>query len=149
MIIDKISNSHLYHTVHPRFKRAFDYIQQGNADTLPVGRYELDGTALFVLVQEYETKLKEQGFWESHRRYIDLQYVARGVEGMGYANIEHMQHGEYDSGKDLLLPKGEGDIVTLHSGCFALLMPQDVHMPGMAIGNPVPVRKIVVKIAIE
>jgi len=149
MIIDRIENSQLYYSVHPRFKAAFDYIQQLNADTIPVGRYEIEGDALFALVQEYDTKLKEQGFWESHRRYIDLQYVARGVEGMGYVNINYLQPGEYDASKDLLLPHGEGDMVTLHSGCFTLLLPQDVHMPGMAIGAPAPVKKIVVKIRVE
>jgi YhcH/YjgK/YiaL family protein len=149
MIIDRISNSHLYYAVHSRFKRAFDYIHQINTDTIPVGKYEIDGEAMYVLVQEYNTKLKEQGVWEAHRRYIDLQYVVQGAEGMGYANINHLQQGEYDASKDFLPLQGDGDFFTLHSGCFVLLLPEDAHMPGMAIGSPTPVKKIVVKISVD
>jgi YhcH/YjgK/YiaL family protein len=148
MIIDRIENAHLYYSVHPRFKQAFEHILQPNADTIPVGRYEIEGTSLFALVQEYNTKSKEQSFWESHRRYIDLQYVAQGVEGMGYANINTLQQGEYDTARDFLPLQGAGDVVTLRSGSFVLLFPEDGHMPGLAIPDPMPARKIVVKIAL-
>jgi beta-galactosidase beta subunit len=43
----------------------------------------------------------------------------------------------------------EGDLVTVHSGSFVLLLPEDAHMPGMAIGSLVLVKKVVVKIAVE
>ena len=149
MIIDRINNSHLYYPVNNKFKRAFDYIHSTNTDEIPVGKYEIDGEKMFVLVQQYDTKLKEQGVWEAHRRYIDLQYVAQGTEGMGYANINHLQQGEYDPNKDFLPLHGNGDVVTLQSGDFVLLLPEDGHMPGMAIGSPAPVKKIIVKIAID
>jgi YhcH/YjgK/YiaL family protein len=149
MIIDRIDNAHLYYAVHTKFKRAFDYIHQLDAGTIPAGKYEIDGYNMYALVQQYNTKIKEQGFWEAHRRYIDLQYVFQGAEGMGYANINHLQQGEYDAGKDFLPLHGEGDFVTLHRGSFVLLLPEDAHMPGMAIGSPVPVKKIVVKIAVD
>jgi len=148
MIIDRIGNSHLYYAVHPKFKRAFDYIHQINVDTIPAGRYEIDGEAMYALVQEYNTKLKELGTWEAHRRYIDLQYVVQGVEGIGYANINQLEQGEYDASRDFLPLHGEGDLITVHSGSFVLLLPEDAHMPGMAIGSPVPVKKVVVKIAV-
>jgi YhcH/YjgK/YiaL family protein len=104
---------------------------------------------MYALVQEYNTKLKEQGKWEAHQRYIDLQYVVQGAEGFGYANIHHLQQGEYDISKDFLPLQGEGGIIIVKSGSFILLMPEDAHMPCMAIGEPAPVRKIVLKIAVE
>jgi YhcH/YjgK/YiaL family protein len=36
----------------------------------------------------------------------------------------------------------------LQKGNFALLFPQDAHMPGLAIGSPAPVKKIVLKISV-
>ncbi len=149
MIIDRINNAHLYYAVNARFKHAFDYIYQIDVHTIPAGKYEIDGENMYALIQEYNTKLKEQGFWEAHRRYIDLQYVVQGAEGIGYANINHLQQGEYDAKKDFLPLFGEGDLVTLKSGSFVLLLPEDAHMPGMAVGESTPVRKIVVKIAVE
>ncbi len=149
MIIDRIENAALYHPIHARFERAFEHIRQMDVETILAGRYELDGDNMYILVQEYNTKLKEEAKWEAHRRYIDLQYVVRGAEGMGYANIHHLQQGEYDAAKDFLPLFGEGDLVKLKSGCFVLLFPEDAHMPSMAIGNPEPAKKVVIKIAVE
>jgi YhcH/YjgK/YiaL family protein len=149
MIIDRIANAHLYYTVHARFQQAFDHIHQMDVNAIPVGRYEIDDEKMFALVQGYNTKLKDQGFWEAHRRYIDLQYIVQGAEGLGYANITRLQQGEYDTTRDFLPLYGDGDSVTLPSGSFVLLMPEDAHMPGMALGSPAPVRKIVVKIAVD
>ena len=149
MIIDRITNSHLYYAVNTKFKRAFDYIHQINVDTIPAGRYAIDGENMYALIQEYNTKLKEQGSWEAHRRYIDLQYVVQGAEGIGYANIHHLRQGEYDANKDFLPLHGDGNLVTLNSGSFILLLPEDAHMPGMAIGSPAPVKKVVIKISVD
>jgi YhcH/YjgK/YiaL family protein len=149
MIIDQIGNAHLYHAVNAKFKQAFDYIHQIDVDSIAVGKYEIDGENMYALIQEYNTKLKEQGKWEAHRRYIDLQYVTQGAEGIGYANINHLQQGVYDAGRDFLPLHGEGDLFTLHSGSFVLLLPEDAHMPGMAVGTPAPVKKVVVKISVD
>ncbi len=149
MIIDQINNASLYYSVHSKFKHAFEYIQQMDVNNIPAGRYEIDGENMYALVQEYNTKLKEQGVWEAHRRYIDLQYVVQGAEGIGYANITHLQQDEYQASKDFLPLHGEGDLVTVHSGSFVLLFPEDAHMPGMAVGTSAPVKKVVIKIAVE
>jgi YhcH/YjgK/YiaL family protein len=148
MVIDRIENASLYHALHPKFKQAFNYISSIDVHAIPVGRHEIDDS-MYVLVQEYTTKLKEQGKWEAHRRYIDLQYVVQGAENMGYANIHHLQQGEYIPEKDFLPLFGEGDQVALRSGCFVLLFPEDAHMPSMALGETAPARKIVLKIAVE
>jgi YhcH/YjgK/YiaL family protein len=149
MIIDQIRNTPLYYALHPQFKRAFDYVNEIDIKAIPVGRHEIDGDAMYALVQEYDTKLKEEGKWEAHRRYIDLQYVVEGTEGIGYANIHHLKQDKYDSVKDFLPLQGEGDLVTVRSGSFVLLFPEDAHMPGMAVGTPAPVKKIVLKISVE
>jgi YhcH/YjgK/YiaL family protein len=148
MIIDRIENAALYYPLHPKFKQAFDYIAQIDVHNIPAGRHDIDN-GMYVLVQEYTTKQKGEGKWEAHRRYIDLQYVVQGAEGMGYANIHHLQQGEYDAAKDFLPLFGEGDLINLKSGCFVLLFPEDAHMPSMAIENPEPAKKIVIKIAVE
>lgn len=149
MICDNIANAHLYAGLGPRFNQAFEYLRKTDLAALPVGRYELDGKNLYVLVQEYASKLKEQGKWEAHRRYIDLQYIHQGCERMGYAQISHLKQGDYNPDKDFLALSGEGDFLTLQGGDFMLLWPNDGHMPGMALDTPSPVKKVVVKIAIE
>ncbi len=149
MIADRLSNAHLYAAIHPRFVSAFEYLQRTDLQSLPVGRIELDGKNLYVMVQEYQTKLPEQGRWEAHRRYIDVQYVLSGKEIIRYANLGRLTLGEYDPERDFQALSGEGDNLSASSGDFVILFPQDAHMPGMAIDTPIPVKKIVVKVAVD
>src|SRR5258705_5961186 len=100
MIIDRIINLHLYLPVNTKFKRAFDYIHQAEASDIPIGRHEVDDEKMYALVEQYNTKLKEDGRWEAHRRYIDLQYIVKGTESFGYANLSRLNQGEYDACKD-------------------------------------------------
>lgn len=148
MIIDRIENSALYYPLHAKFKQAFDYIAQIDVHSIPAGRHEVDDS-MYVLVQEYNTKPKEEGKWEAHRHYIDLQYMVQGAEGIGYANIHDLEQGEYITEKDFLPLFGDGEQMALRSGYFVLLFPEDAHMPGMALGEPQPARKIVVKITVK
>ena len=148
MIIDQIANSHYYHALNPKIRRAFDYIHQTDLLASNIGKYEIDGENLYALVQQYNTKKKEQGVWEAHRRYIDLQYIIQGMERIGYANLTRLTHGEYDTNKDFLPLDGEGDFLTLQSGSFIILLPQDAHMPGIAVVSPAPVKKVI-KISVD
>lgn len=148
MIIDRLTNSNLYTALHPRIKSAFDYLQKTDFSALQAGKYEIDGLNLYAMLQQYETKPKSQGVWEAHRRYIDLQAVLQGTEILGYANTSRLTPGAYEPAKDFLPLSGEGDFLTLQSGSFVLLFPEDAHMPGIAFGLPQPVKKIVVKIAV-
>lgn len=147
MIIDQIGNSHLYASMQPGIKAAFDYIRQTDLSSLAVGRIELDGDNLYGMLQQYDSKPIEKGIWEAHRHYIDLQMVLQGSEMVGYANIGRLTQGEFDVAKDFLPLFGAGDFLTLQTGNFMLLLPQDAHMPGIAVSSPAPVRKLVIKIA--
>jgi biofilm protein TabA len=149
MITDNITNAGLYAGLSEPFQRAFAFLRETDLAQLPVGRIELDGKNLYVLIQEYSSKLPGTGKWEAHKRYIDVQYIIHGSERMGYAMLARLQQGTYDPAKDFVPLAGDGDWVTLNSGDFMVLYPNDGHMPGMAIDVPAPVKKAVVKIAIE
>jgi len=149
MITDHLSHADRYHAVAPRLARAFEFLQNTDLAVLDEGRYELDGTNLFVLVQRYVTKTPDQGRWEVHRQYADLQLVVQGCERMGYGPLGRFAGGTYDADKDIAFLAGAGDLLTLADGEFVLLWPGDVHMPQMAVDNPAPVKKIVVKIRMD
>lgn len=148
MIIDHISNAGRYAALGPRFKQAFDFLRTTDLNALEQGRYPLAGDALFALVQNYNTKAPSEGFWEAHRRYIDLQFVLQGTERIGYAPLHRMKLESHDEQRDLSVLHGEGDFLTLTDGCFMLLWPEDAHMPGLQADRSGPVRKIVFKIAV-
>ncbi len=146
MIIDQLKNASFYLGLTKGLATAFDYLQNTDLTKIPPGKYEIDGSNVYALVQQYETKSQEKGRWEAHRRYLDVQYVSQGVERIGYAILEQLQAGEYDEAKDFWALSGEGDFFVVRAGTFVILAPQDGHMPGIAVSSPQPVKKIVVKV---
>lgn len=149
MIVDLLSNWRLYRGLNARIDRAFEYLRQTDLAALEPGSYEIDGKIIYARVMNYNTRPAEQGVWEAHRRYIDLQVVAAGVERIGYAPVSRLAAGAYDEAKDFVPLSGNGDLVTLSGGSFMLLWPSDGHMPCLAVDAPTPVKKIVIKIAVE
>lgn len=148
MIVDHFSNADRYATLGPLFKQAFDFLHTVDLETLPDGRHDLANDALFALAQRYHTKPHSEGFWEAHRRYIDLQFIVQGTERIGYAPLYRMRLESHDPERDLSVLQGTGDFLTLTDGCFMLLWPEDVHMPGLQAEHSGTVRKIVFKIAV-
>jgi YhcH/YjgK/YiaL family protein len=147
MIIDTINNSKLYQGLNANIRKALDYLASTDFSKMEPGRYEVDGDTVFALVQKYDTKPRDKGAWEAHRRYIDVQYVASGVEAMGYAPIDSLSETQaYSAEKDFLLLAGSGDYVTAHAGMFVIFYPKDAHSPCLAHGNSVPVLKVVMKV---
>ncbi|HLP61161.1 MAG TPA: YhcH/YjgK/YiaL family protein [Candidatus Deferrimicrobium sp.] len=149
MIIDQLSNAGCYFSLGGRMEKALRYLQETSIAALPPGKYEIAGKYIYATIQESCTKPLEQGFWEAHRQYIDIHCVIEGAERIGYAPIDHLQEDKYDEEKDLVLfQEGEGAFYTALPGTFVIMMPQDAHMPGIALKYPRPIKKLVIKIAV-
>jgi YhcH/YjgK/YiaL family protein len=146
MIVDEIKNAEQYYGLGTRIEAALRYLAETDFSSLAPARYEIDGDDVFAIVKEYDTKPKSDGSWEAHHKYLDVQYVAAGCEHMGYRPVEGMEPGDYDKDKDIYFLKGEGEFYTLRAGYFAILKPQDAHMPAMAIAEPQAVKKVLVKV---
>lgn len=56
---------------------------------------------VFVSVDEYRTKKKEDVLFESHRRYIDLQYVMEGEEYIGFSRYPVKEVVPYNVERDI------------------------------------------------
>ncbi|MBA4251762.1 MAG: YhcH/YjgK/YiaL family protein [Chlorobiaceae bacterium] len=149
MIVDQLKNNHYYSSLGERFQKAFNYLLETDFDSLDDGKHLIEGEDIFALVSKYETKPLSMGKWESHKEYIDLQYVHSGREKMGYASSEKLiSLGDYDVERDVTFYKGEGKFLVFDKGEFILLFPSDIHMPGIAVNISSTVKKIVVKIKI-
>ncbi len=150
MIIDRLDGAHITTALPPRLAQALDFLRRTDTAALSIGRHDIDGDRLFALVQEYTSRPPDQCVWEAHRAHIDVQYVARGIERMGYTHISQAVEREpYDGARDVTFFEPGGDFVTVRAGTFTIFGPEDVHAPGHAAGAPLPVLKIVVKVRIE
>lgn len=148
MIIDRVEHLHLYAALHPNLARTAEFLRSVDLPTLPEGRVEIAGEDAFALVQSYECKPLAAGKWEAHRKYADVQIVISGVEQIGYARLADMRVTEpYDADRDVGFFEGAGQFARVDAGMFMILLPHDVHMPQIAVGEPAHVRKIVCKVA--
>jgi biofilm protein TabA len=150
MIHDRLSNAALYRSIHTCFGRAFDYLTTTALTDLPSGKQTIQGDELFALVNDYSTQPQEKCRFEAHRRYIDIQLMVRGVEQIGVANLATMSDDEpYVADRDVAFFRGQGDLITLTEGTFAIFFPHDAHQPGIAVAEPVQCRKVVVKVLVS
>ncbi|BCR06890.1 DUF386 domain-containing protein [Desulfuromonas versatilis] len=148
MVIDSLDNAARYAGLGQGIARALEYLAATDLAAAADGRYEIDGERIFAMIQSYPTKPPEQGFWEAHRRYVDVQYVVSGTERFGYANLAGLQAKPYDEQRDLVVLEGTGDFFEVGAGSFVILFPQDAHMPGLQAGAAQQVKKVVVKVAV-
>jgi len=149
MIHDHVARADRYRPLGSQLALALEYIRSSDFGTVPDGRHPIDGDRVYALVQSYITKLPGQRTWEAHRRYMDLQFVIEGSEQIGYMPPGRTSESEYDAARDFATVPGgasDGDLLTVRVGDFMLIWPGEVHMPGLAIGPPAAVRKVVVKI---
>lgn len=152
MVIDTIKNLNLYYPLLDCLPKAEKFLSDFEKNPLADGRYELDGEKLFALVQRFETKPAEGRLPEAHRKYIDLQVVMSGEENIGWASLPTLKEEteEFSKGGDIGFYSGDIQIwVTLKAGHFALLYPEDAHLPCAQVDGPDNVCKIVFKILIS
>jgi YhcH/YjgK/YiaL family protein len=151
MIADRLENAKLYVGLGTRLAKAFEHLARLAAAVPADGKLELEGKDVYAIVQSYETKPAAEKKWEAHRNYIDIQYVAEGVEAMTWAPIQKLTPAaDYSPEKDVVNFKpAAGSPVVVEKGSFAVFFPEDGHQPGVQSGAAsVKVRKIVVKVKV-
>ena len=150
MITDNISNHAKYAHLPLPLIRAIDYLASTDFNFVESGQYELDGRKMVSMVQRYKTKLPAQAVWESHRKYIDVQFVAGGHERFGHVALANAPaiKTPYSDEKDVIFYEPGLQTFDAPMGTFMIFYPDDVHAPGLAAGDP-PVSSEVVKIVVK
>lgn len=108
-------------------------------------------SGLRVLPQVYRPCSREKARYESHLRYIDLQYVHVGEEIIWVAHTDSLSiETSYNDVMDCqYYAAAEGSALLLRSGQAAIFLPDDGHAPGLRHSSDELVYKIVVKIPVQ
>lgn len=149
MITDTLANASTYFDLNERITAALRFLERSDCENLEIGRHDIRGEQIFALSQEYETKRPDEMRMEAHRKFIDVQYVARGVEAIGYADVSRLTVSQaYDPESDFAYYAGDGVNLYVPAGTFVILYPQDAHKPCLTADQKQTVRKVVVKVAV-
>ena len=150
MILDRIDQRKKYAGLGMGIPDALDYLAQTDFNAISSGKQVIDGERPFAVVQRYRTKPVSDARWEMHRRYLDVQYIARGSERIGYVPWSESLPVEevYDPERDVAFYEASGVLLPVSAGMFAIFTPDEVHAPCLSPGESTPageVLKVVVK----
>jgi YhcH/YjgK/YiaL family protein len=134
-------------------EKALDFLRTTDFRHQQPGVVEIDGKHIFAQIIDLTTRDAAENRPEVHRRYLDIQFLASGEEKIGIA----IDRGNNQVSESLLAQR---DIIFYHDsehesfiemtpGSYAIFFPQDVHRPGCIKNVATPIRKIVVKVAID
>ncbi len=145
MILDHIRNISLYTGCNKNLAKISDFIAKNDLKTLEKGKYDL-GDECFVNILESNPTTSTK--WESHIKYLDVQFIVTGSETIEVAMIENMNKTtEYDEVKDRYLGTGKGQPIAVEENMFMILFPEDAHCPGIKANHDF-LKKAVFKIKI-
>jgi len=149
-VIAKIADCDAYASRHPRLARAFEFLKRPDLAKLAVGRYEIDGSDMWAMVQEANlTPFCETQKAEVHGAYIDIQAPLTGPETIGLVALTPEARAKlaFDAAKDIAFLDAKTAPATLAPGDFCILMPPlGAHAPGCSLDGARTIRKLVIKI---
>jgi len=113
-------------------------------------RRELAG-GNFALEQVYLTKPRDQGSFETHRKYVDVQVIFEGEEFMEVTHPGSLRvRDAYNPDCDAVFYHDvtHGSVLRLRAGDAAIYFPEDAHMGALQVAGPQLVRKAVIKVPV-
>ncbi|MBC2855689.1 MAG: YhcH/YjgK/YiaL family protein [Cetobacterium sp.] len=148
MIFGKMNELKFYKGMSSSLDKAIEVIESGEYLNGKVGKNEIDGDNLFFNIQEIDTKLEKDCFFETHKKYADIHVLIEGNESIGYSLEEELEADlPYDSEKDFAALKGEPkQIFEMKNDRFIIFFPDEPHMPIMATEKPEKIKKAIFKI---
>ena len=145
MIICPWKDIKKYASLLPGIDEAFDAVnalESYDAVTYPLS----GGNRFFVAVGT----TKAPDLAEAHRDYLDIQYIVKGKEVMGWADLADCKpDGEFNVDKDVGKYSGDFEYITINEGVCYVAFPEDAHMPGRHLDVPNDFVKVVVKLKVK
>ena len=148
MIYDKIDKTAIYEGLSKDIYEGLAFLRAIKQD-IEIGVHVIN-PRVKAIVSEYTTKEVNEKGYEAHHEYVDIQYLISGKEKICCVPLEYLKEKvAYNEEKDVAF-YDEADVkpqeLLLGNGYFAILFPQDGHMPCLSVNKPTAVKKVVVKV---
>lgn len=152
MIIADLKDFKYYCKDNDKIERAFKFLLETNLEELETGKHLIEGEDIFALVQVYSTKDRNLCRFESHKRYIDIQFIVSGIEKMSCVPTHKLTLAEDDlikNDKALYKDSSQGNDFVVNEGQFVVFYPEDGHKACIEADYSCQVKKIVLKVVLE
>ncbi len=146
MILADLRDHARYESLNPSLRSGFEFLHRSDLAKLADGRHDIDGDNVFAIVDRGMGRGQVDSPLEFHRRYLDIQYVVKGIDLIGWSPIQDCRHlkSDFDAERDLgFYDDRPGTWCRVAAGSFAIFFPTDAHAP---LGGTGPIHKVVVKV---
>ena len=146
VIIDLIENLDEYRSLNPKIAIGLKKLNEVEIDYHK--RFDFDGGYLFF--QEGTTSHIDEGTFEAHKKYMDIQIVMDGSEYVAWAPINQLVVDvEYNAKKDVVRLNGSPEaVMKINKGMAYICLPHDGHKALKYIDQATKYNKAVIKIEI-
>ncbi len=69
---------------------AFRFLEDNRTLELPAGQHSIDGDRVYAVIIRATSRDPELSEFESHRKYIDVQYLVSGLEMIGISSLDRL-----------------------------------------------------------
>lgn len=134
-----------YAPILPGLEEAMEKV--ASLTSYEAGVYPLSGGNRVVVMSG--TTLPAEGSAEAHRLYLDIQYIVKGQEVVGWAPLDKLSPvGEFDDEKDVGFYQGAYEYIRIPQGHCYVAFPEDGHLPSRHLEAANEYTKIVVKLKV-
>jgi biofilm protein TabA len=134
-----------YHRNRQFWDSAFAFLKNNDLSEIKPGKYPILGDRVYATISEAPSHKIEEVKWESHKKYVDLQYIIKGREMIGIADTSKATITKPYS-DDAINYDAAGKYYIARPGHFFLFFPNDAHRPTIRVAGYDVVKKIVIKI---
>ena len=155
MIITNVNNEIQNKSLAKDIRFCIEFAKKNENKILSLvnGSYDVGYNNIKMNLGKYFTKSENEKFWESHKKYLDVQIMINGTEKVAINDIRDMEVKSFDEEKDLTILEGDKafDII-MKTGDVLVFIQNDVHKPELNVsenddsGN---IRKIVTKVVFK
>ena len=155
MIITNVNNEIQNKSLAKDIRFCIEFAKKNENKILSLvnGSYDVGYNNIKMNLGKYFTKSENDKFWESHKKYLDVQIMINGTEKVAINDIRDMEVKSFDEERDLTILEGDKafDII-METGDVLVFFPNDVHKLELNVsenddsGN---IRKIVTKVVFK
>lgn len=151
MIYGEIKDLNQYKGISKNLDKAIEYILNEEYKKGIPGKNIIDGDNLYFNYPDCAvTKEVKEGFFEGHKKYIDIHIVISGEENLGYTPRSEVKvKKEYDSEGDYELYEGTlKNIFHVTEDRFIMFFPDEPHMALLKVEEIKKITKVIFKVLV-
>lgn len=155
MIFGNINNINEFEgKLSDRLFAGLEFLRRDDLDALECEtRHKILDDDVYAVIQERETRpVPPVSKFEAHRKFIDIQFVIKGVEKFGVCALKNCSNSTgYNKENDIEFFESYSDesYITGNEGDFIIFFPTDAHAPLLTVDKEnSTVKKVVVKVAL-